>query len=73
MVELYLHSTKTIYGLVFNWAWGNFYLSPFIAIPSRGVTMDEVWFGNLIYRTPTLVTTNNYDRPSDLHTPTITV
>jgi hypothetical protein len=42
-------------------------------ILSHGVTRDEVWIGNWIYWTLTLVTTNNYDSLTELHTPQITV
>jgi hypothetical protein len=37
------------------------------------VTTDEGYMGNWIYRTLTLVTTNNYDSLTELHTPNITV
>jgi hypothetical protein len=37
------------------------------------VIKDEVWIGNWIYWTLTLVTTNNYDSLNQLHTPKITV
>jgi hypothetical protein len=37
------------------------------------VTRDEVWIGNRIYWTLTLVATNNCDRLTELHTPNITV
>jgi hypothetical protein len=37
------------------------------------MTIDGVWIGNRIYWTLTLVTTNNYDSLTELHTPKITV
>jgi hypothetical protein len=37
------------------------------------VTLDRVWISNRIYWTLTLVTTNNYDSLTELHTPKITV
>jgi hypothetical protein len=37
------------------------------------VAIDMVWIGNRIYWTLTLVTTNNYDSLTQLHTPKITV
>jgi hypothetical protein len=37
------------------------------------VTGDEVWIGNWIYWTFTLVTTNSYDSLTELHTTKITV
>jgi hypothetical protein len=42
-------------------------------ILSRGVTRDEVWIGNPICWTFTLVTTNNYDSLAELHTTKITL
>jgi hypothetical protein len=41
--------------------------SVFASIWSRGVTRVEVWIGNWIYWTLTLVTTNNYDNFTELH------
>jgi hypothetical protein len=38
-----------------------------------GVTIDGVWISNWIYWTLTLVTTNNYDSLTKLHTPKIIV
>jgi hypothetical protein len=38
-----------------------------------GVTADGVWIDNLIYWTLALITTNNYDLLTGLHTPKITV
>jgi hypothetical protein len=40
----------------------------FFLISSRCVTRDEVWIGNWIYWTFTLITTNNYDSLAVLHT-----
>jgi hypothetical protein len=37
------------------------------------LTRDNVWMGNWIYWTLTLITTNNYDSPVVLHTPKIIV
>jgi hypothetical protein len=37
------------------------------------VTIDGAWIGNRIYWTLTLVTTNNYNSLTELHTPKITV
>jgi hypothetical protein len=37
------------------------------------VAREEVWIGNCIYWTLTLVTTNNYDSLTELQTPNITV
>jgi hypothetical protein len=37
------------------------------------VTGDEVWIGNWIYLTLTVVTTNNYDSLTELHTSKFTV
>jgi hypothetical protein len=37
------------------------------------MTRDEVWFGNWIYWTLILVTTNNYNSLTELHTPKIAV
>jgi hypothetical protein len=37
------------------------------------VTRDGVWIGNWIYWTLTLITTNNYNSLTELHTPNITV
>jgi hypothetical protein len=37
------------------------------------MTRDEVWIGNWIYWTLTVVTTNKYVSLTELHTPKITV
>jgi hypothetical protein len=37
------------------------------------VTRDEVWIDKWVYWTLTLVTTNNYDSLTEIHTPNITV
>jgi hypothetical protein len=42
-------------------------------LPCDGVNKDGVSIGNRIYWALTLLTTNNYDSLTELHTPKITV
>jgi hypothetical protein len=44
-----------------------------VIILSRGVAVGGVWIGNWIYWIHTLVTTNNYDSLTELHTPKFAV
>jgi hypothetical protein len=46
---------------------------PYHTVTWLSVTRDEVWIGNWIYWTITLVTTNNRDNLTELHTPKVTV
>jgi hypothetical protein len=43
------------------------------ALSRNRVTTDGVWIGNRLYWTLTLVTTDNCDSLTELHTPKITV
>jgi hypothetical protein len=43
------------------------------SILSSGVTRNEVWIGNWIYRTLNTLTKNDYHRLTELHAPKITV
>jgi hypothetical protein len=47
----------------------NTYSSTMNTVTCLSVTRDRIWIGNRIYRTPTLVTTNNYESLTKLHTP----